>query len=186
MMRLLAVLTISAAFLTVAPPASQAQSGAKANTESRSKNARKSKSSNGKKQPASNQAKAAKVAAASGVPNLQELLALIRSTMAALHHANTTKNYTVLRDMTAPSLRKNITPETLLKAFKGLREQSADLSQTLVLTPEVSEPPAIDEAGQLRLSGRFPTKPLTTQFEIAFKRVENAWLISDLSVTMLK
>ena len=123
---------------------------------------------------------------ASGVPNLQELLALIRSTMAALHHANTTKNYTVLRDMTAPSLRKNITPETLLKAFKGLREQSADLSQTLVLTPEVSEPPAIDEAGQLRLSGRFPTKPLTTQFEIAFKRVENAWLISDLSVTMLK
>ena len=44
---------------------------------------------------------------------------LIRSSLLALHHANVTGNYTVLRDLSAPSFRSRNTAADLSGSFAG-------------------------------------------------------------------
>ena len=67
-----------------------------------------------------------------------------------------------------------------------LREQAIDLSPLLQISPEVSETPAINAQGLLRLAGFFPTQPLRVNFEMSFQMVENHWRPYTISVFMAR
>lgn len=115
------------------------------------------------------------------VPTPEVLLILVRNTIVALNQANFTGNYTVLRDIGSPSLQ-TASAADLATAFANLRQQKVDLSPTLILTPALTQSPAIAADGVLSLAGHFPTKPLQIDFAMTFQPVGGVWRLHGLSV----
>ena len=120
------------------------------------------------------------------MPAPEEMLGLIRTTINALNQANQTGNYTVLRDLAAPDFRNANDASRLGLIFQVLREQAIDLSPLLQISPEVSETPAINPQGLLRLAGFFPTQPLRVNFDMSFQLVESHWRPYTISVYMAR
>lgn len=135
-----------------------------------------------KKKPQTEQtAQAPAAAPAVAMPSPEVLLILVRNAILALNQANFTGNYTVLRDMGSPSLQ-TASAADLGIAFANLRQQKVDLSPVLILSPTLSESPAIAADGVLKLAGHFPTKPLQINFAMTFQPVSGIWRLHGLAV----
>lgn len=109
---------------------------------------------------------------------------LVWSTLIALDQANRTGNYSVLRDLGAPSFQTRNSAATLGGIFAALRDQRVDLSNTLMVSPVYLQPPAIQGAA-LRAKGIFPLRPSTIGFDLLFEDVSGEWRLLGISVTPL-
>jgi hypothetical protein len=112
------------------------------------------------------------------------VLILIRSTLTALDQANKTGNYTVLRDLGAPSFQAANTAARLAEIFASERAQNLDLSGVLVLDPQLTLLPQIEPNGMMHMAGFFPSVPTQLNFELAFMPVEGRWKIFGISVNL--
>ena len=81
------------------------------------------------------------------IPSSDRLIMLIDSALIALNQANATGNYTVLRDMAAPGLRRANSPERLAQAFANLRSRKLDLAPVLLYEPKLYQKPEINAKG---------------------------------------
>jgi hypothetical protein len=120
-------------------------------------------------------------AAQVGVPDALVINKLVWSAMAALDQANQTGNYSVLRDLAAPSFQTANSAATLGNIFQGLRNQQIDLGYTLVLTPTLQFPPAVRD-GMLRIRGTFPLRPAPIGFDLLFQNISGQWRIFGIAV----
>jgi hypothetical protein len=130
--------------------------------------------------PASAQTSAPAAAAPAKVqppsmPTPEVLIVLVRSTIMALHHANITGNYTVLRDLAAPGFQAANSAARLGEIFANLRAQQIDLAPVVLITPELVQSPAIGDDGMLRLTGIVPAQPQRIAFQLAFQPVNGFW-----------
>ncbi|MEH6789088.1 hypothetical protein [Parasphingorhabdus sp.] len=116
------------------------------------------------------------------VPNGLELSKLIWSTMAAVDHANQSGNYSVLRDNAAPGFQIINNPARLSEIFAGLRASRIDLSNTLLLAPTYSAPPAMVEQDVIRVRGAFGLRPTAISFDLYYKWVEGRWRLYGVSI----
>jgi hypothetical protein len=123
--------------------------------------------------PAANQA---------AVPDPIVINKLVWSAMAALDQANQTGNYSVLRDMGAPSFQTNNSAATLGGIFQALRAQQVDLGYTLLVAPNFQFPPAIVQGGLLRVRGTFPLRPAAIGFDLLFQNISGQWRIFGIAV----
>jgi hypothetical protein len=110
------------------------------------------------------------------------VLILIRSTLLALDQANKTGNYTVLRDLGAPSFQTN-TAARLAEIFTSQRKDNIDLSGVLVLDPQLTLLPQIEANGMMHMAGFFPSVPTQVNFEMAFAPVDRQWRLFGVSVS---
>jgi hypothetical protein len=111
-----------------------------------------------------------------------QLVALIKSTIMALQHANQTGNYSVLRDLGTPVFRERFDQAQLAAIFSNLRSRSVNLSPVLFLAPNLIKQPELTEGNQLRIVGDFPTQPLKIQYEMLFLQIDGVWRIDGLAV----
>lgn len=109
---------------------------------------------------------------------------LVWATVIALDQANRTGNYSVLRDLGAPSFQTNNSAATLGGIFAALRNQRVDLSNTLMVSPTYLQPPAIQGAA-LRAKGIFPLRPMAIGFDLMFQNVAGEWRLLGISVAPL-
>ena len=108
---------------------------------------------------------------------------LLRSTLGTLNDAIQTGNYTVLRDKGAPGFREANTAARLSQSFSDLASKGVDLSVTSIIAPQLTQPPALDQAkGMLHLKGYFPSEPVQINFEILYQAVDGRWRLFGLSV----
>jgi len=107
---------------------------------------------------------------------------LLRTTLAALHQGNVTGNYTILRDIAAPSFQERNTAADLALIFAQLRRQNIDLAPAVVLEPQFTQAPAIDQQNLLRVSGTLPTKPVPVVFDLAFQVVSGSWRLFGIAI----
>ncbi len=112
----------------------------------------------------------------------EQVMYLIRSNLLTLNDANRSGNYTVLRDLAAPSFQARYTAADLAIVFTDLRRRNFDLFAVAVLTPQLTAVPTV-EPNLLRLTGSFPTRPLLINFDLAFEAVGGKWLLSGMAVT---
>jgi hypothetical protein len=120
--------------------------------------------------------------AAPASDNNRGVLVLIRSTLLALAHADTTGNYTVLRDLGAPSFQAVNSAARLSEIFANLRAQRLDLSQLAVLEPQLTIPPQLDARGLLHIDGTFPSTMPQISFSLVFEPVAGQWRIFGISL----
>ena len=125
------------------------------------------------------------VPAQAAVPDRLIIIRQVWSAMAALDHANRTGNYSVLRDLGAPSFQANNSAATLGAIFEQLRRQQVDLSNTLLVQPTLEFAPTIVQGGLLRVRGTFPLRPTPVGFDLLFQNVSGEWKIFGLAVVPL-
>ena len=106
---------------------------------------------------------------------------MVRSSLAALDQANSTGNYTVLRDLGGASFHRN-SAARLAEVFAPLRAQGLDLSPALTTEPVFTLLPRIEASGLLRCAGFFPSQPRLV-FEIAWQKEDGAWKLYGVVVT---
>jgi hypothetical protein len=114
--------------------------------------------------------------------NAGTLIVMIKDTIIALHHANITGNYSVLRDMGTPIFRENFDQTALAGAFANLRSRKADLSPAYFLPPNLTKNPELNKDNELVVTGFFPTQPLQIQFEIKFMQLDGRWRVAGIGV----
>jgi hypothetical protein len=113
------------------------------------------------------------------------LTALIKGAVVAVHQANLTGNYSVLRDLGTPMFRERFDQTALAAVFQGLRARKIDLGVVSLLSPNLTKQPQYIQ-DQLLLTGEFPTKPLKVRFILAFTPLDGIWRLSNISVNVVE
>ena len=121
---------------------------------------------------------------APALPDDVRLILMIRNAVLALNQANITGNYTVLREMGTPAFQMSNTSARLAEVFSGLRSRKIDLSPVMLFNPKLATPPALQDGQVLRLTGFFPTAPEQVQFDLAFQRVADRWMVAGLAINV--
>jgi len=116
------------------------------------------------------------------VPTAPAVLALVRTTLIGVDHGNKTGNYTVLRDMGAPSFREANAASKLSVVFSGLVEQRVDMLPVLVVTPAYREPARLTAKRMLYIAGRFDIQPKPVSFELLFEVNRGEWRLYGVSI----
>jgi hypothetical protein len=111
---------------------------------------------------------------------------LLRTTLVAVHQANVTGNYTILRDLAAPSFQERNTAADLALIFAPFRRQNIDLAPAALLEPQFTQAPVIDQGNMLRMSGTLPTKPVGVAFDLAFQAVSGSWRLVGIAIAPAK
>jgi len=109
------------------------------------------------------------------VPPAIAVLAMVRSTLLAVDHANRTGNYTVLRDLAAPQFRDANSAARLAQIFGPVVTQSIDLLAVAVAEPAYNKPAAINAEHKLHVGGVFRIPPKAAAFEIMWEPVGAQW-----------
>jgi hypothetical protein len=117
--------------------------------------------------------------AAAAVP--QQYIYLIRSTLGALHDANTSGNYTVLRDLSAPSFQAKHSAADLAEIFAAARRKPVDLSAAAFAAPTLSTS-ARPDPNILHLSGHIPTAHERISFALSFEAIGGHWRLAAVSL----
>ena len=120
------------------------------------------------------------------VPSAVDLVKMVRMTMIAVHHANFTGNYTVLRDLGTPNFAKANTAAHLAHVFRNWRRPDRNLDAVLVLKRVWLVKPAVDKRGILSLKGYFATTPVRVRFDMLFKPVRGRWRLEAISLGTVK
>ncbi len=112
------------------------------------------------------------------------LIILLKSTLLALDQANKTGNYSVLRDLAAPSFAAANNPARLAEVFANLRRDKVDLSGVLVLEPQLTAMPEITPNGMLHFAGFFPSAPTQINFELLYAPVDGQWRLFGIAANL--
>ena len=116
------------------------------------------------------------------IPDVPGLVVLIRNAIVALHQANETGNYSVLREIAAPRFQEANSAARLIEAFTDLRSRNLDLDVVAAANPRLYRDPIIDDQGMLRLLGFFPTASGQIDFDLAFQVVNSRWRLFGIEV----
>ena len=109
------------------------------------------------------------------VPSVEGLVMLIRNSVVALHQANLSGNYSVLRDIAGPDFQAANTPADLSDIFTALRERKLDLARITVVNPRLHAEPVVDAEGLLRLTGFFTADTTQVDFDLLLKASDGRW-----------
>jgi hypothetical protein len=107
---------------------------------------------------------------------------LIRGTLIALHQGDITGNYTVVRDLAAPSFRERNSAADLSRIFLPIRQARIDLSVAAVQDLKFAQAPTIDQQNLLKATGTFDSKPSPVRFEVMYQSVGGRWRLVGVSV----
>ena len=121
------------------------------------------------------------VAVGTAAASAEQALYLVRSTLLSLDDANRSGNYTVLRDLSAPSFQQAHTAADLALIFSELRRSGIALTLIAITQPRLVADPVIDASNVLRLNGVLPTAHLQFVFDMRFQSVDGAWRLAALS-----
>lgn len=111
------------------------------------------------------------------------MLVLVRTTLLSFNDALKTGNFSIFRDLIAPSVREQNSALQLFKTYAHLIDRKLDLSAVAILEPKYSPAPLIDASGRLIVSGSYPGPKLTIKFSIAYELVARRWKIYGLNLT---
>jgi hypothetical protein len=115
-------------------------------------------------------------------PDNELVTILLRTTMVAVHQANVTGNYTVLRDLAAPAFQDKNSMADLALMFAPFRQKKLDLTPVVLLEPTFTQEPIIDQQNMLRLSGTLQSKPIPVAYDLAFQTVSGSWRWSAIAI----
>lgn len=112
-------------------------------------------------------------------------LYLIRAALGALNDANATGNYSVLRDLAAPSFQAKHSAADLAEIFAVARRKPVDLAPAAYLMPVVTDA-ARPDPSRLHLTGHVPGTFERITFQLHFEAVAGHWRIASLSIGTAK
>ncbi len=116
------------------------------------------------------------------MPDLEHVYVLIRSAILTLDTAVRAGNFSVLRDVGAPSFQAANTSARLARIFQNLDQQGVDLSSVAITAPTITNLHSMDQGRRLSVTGYFPSPRSRIDFNLMFENVGGRWRIFGLSV----
>ena len=110
----------------------------------------------------------------------RELSGLVRRTFVAVDNANSTDNYTVLRDLSAQTFKQETMAE-FRAIFSPLRTRQIDLASAVLQDPRIVAA-AMKIPGVLGVSGFLTTEPELTTFRLLYRYEEGGWRIGSVTI----
>jgi len=107
---------------------------------------------------------------------------LVKNTVIALGHALNTGNFSVLRDLAAPSFREANDAASLAGIFADLKRRKIDLTPIVALDPVFREATLLNNNQALQVTGYFPSRPMSVTFNIIYQDVAAQWRPISISV----
>lgn len=121
--------------------------------------------------------------AATPMPATPDIDRMVWTTMATVHGAITSGNYSVLRDVAAPGFQAANDTNKLATTFARLRANGVDLSRTLLVTPLFRAPPRLIQPGLLQVQGSFALRPVALDFEILYQWTGGQWRMFGVAIS---
>lgn len=119
-------------------------------------------------------------------PGQLDLLKLVWSTMAAVDNANTSGNYSVLRDNAASSFQMANDQARLTGIFAGLRASRLDLANALLVVPTFTAEPRFLQPDVIQLQGVFQIRPVPIRFDLIYQWEQGRWKLFGINVGPLE
>jgi hypothetical protein len=116
------------------------------------------------------------------MPGGEQIVMLIRTSLLSLNDAFITGNYTVFRDLLAPTVRDGNTAARISQVYAPFAAKGIDLAGVAILAPNLTEPPAIDQGNRLIVKGVFPGNPSPLIFALTMEPVAGRWRVRDLAI----
>lgn len=114
---------------------------------------------------------------------MDQALLLARTTLLTLNDANRSGNYTVLRDLGSPEFQARNTAADLGLVFAEMRKSGLSLFSVLLLTPQLTSAPELDNDGRLRVSGFVPMRPQQVKFDLVYEQSGGQWKLLNLGIS---
>ena len=114
--------------------------------------------------------------------DLEAATILVRATLIAVHHANVTGNYTVLRDLAAPGFQEKNSAADLALIFSAVRQKKIDLASAVLREPKFTQAPVINDQNMLQMTGTMATKPDPVVFDLTFQPVNGTWRLFAITI----
>jgi hypothetical protein len=111
-----------------------------------------------------------------------QALYLVRSTLSALHDANRTGNYSVLRELSAPSFQAAHSAADIAVAFADLRRRGIDLSAALLTQPKLAATQRPEPGKAWQLQGHILAELHRINFDMRFDPVAGHWRLAALTI----
>ena len=108
-----------------------------------------------------------------------QALILIRSALSSLQDADDTGDYDVLYGLGNQAFRAANPPQKLATTFAGVR--AYNLKSVLVLEPQFTQLPQLDQNGMMTMSGFFVSDSYRINFSLVFAPENNQWRLFGLS-----
>jgi hypothetical protein len=89
------------------------------------------------------------------VPDPQDLIDLVRSTVLAVDAANKSGDYGGVHAIGTPAFQAALPPDQLSLVFSDLRAANVDMAEAGQRSPLTTRPPTLDRQGLLRILGFF-------------------------------
>ena len=119
------------------------------------------------------------------LPKRDAFIMMARTVMIAVHHANLTGNYSVLRELGSPDFQNRNSTATLSDRFSGFRKGRINLGPVALFVPRLTQPAKYVKPGIIVLSGYFPTKPTQIKFDLYFQIVRGAWRLHEIQISLV-
>jgi hypothetical protein len=132
-------------------------------------------------QPGPPEAQSPQTPSAINHANAELVVTLVRTALIAVDQANATGNYTVLRDLGAPSFRDKNSAADLARIFAPIRDQKINLAPVVLLDPQITRA-NLDNQNMLHIAGALATKP-AVNFELLFQPIGGVWRIYGVAIT---
>ncbi len=135
----------------------------------------------GKTKPAAEKADAS----TGEVPSDAALQELVKTTLLDFNSAVQTEDFTEFHSNICKPWQKQTTPESLKSVFQGFIDMNISIGSISDLEADFSPEPAIGrEVGfkTLKLSGKYPTSPNVTKFELNYIPEGKEWKLSKIEV----
>lgn len=109
------------------------------------------------------------------------MVTLVRSTMIGVHQAVVSGNYSVIRDLAAPSFRQRNSAAELERVFTPLKQQGVNLEASVIIEPTITRA-AIDANSILIIEGTVATAPRPIRFEMMFQNIDRSWALFGIRI----
>lgn len=107
---------------------------------------------------------------------------LLRSTLIAINQANVTGEYKVLRALIAPDVAQKLSVASLEAIFRPWRDKRRDVGFAVIAEPAFQTAAVQPSSGELWLIGTVPTPGFKLEFDFAFRKVSDRWLLARFSI----
>jgi hypothetical protein len=116
-----------------------------------------------------------------GQSDAEIIVTLVRTVFVAVHQANLTQNYSVLRELGTPEFRERNSVSDLARAFTPMRNSGIDLGSAVMAEPKMVKA-ELNAQKQLHLVGTMATRPVATAFELLLAPIEGIWRIQGIAL----
>ena len=118
------------------------------------------------------------------IPSNEELGRLATDTLLEFDRAVQAKDFTSFHTSVSELWKSEITLDDLQDAFQVFMAREIVITGIKDVSPVFSEPPTIDAAEILKLSGYYPTSPLRVLFNLEYTFEDSTWKLLGIGINL--